>query len=45
MVINPFDTKTCAQNEGFYVLKDGHVMKAAATALDFELMKSLEVEG
>ena len=25
--INPFDTETDDQNEGFYVLKDGHVMQ------------------
>ena len=43
--INPFDTKRYAQNEGFYVLTDGHVMKATAIAFDLELMKLLEVRG
>ena len=42
---NPFDTKRYAQNEGFYVLTDGHVMKATAIAFDLELMKLLEVRG
>ena len=32
------------QNEGFYVLTDGHVMKATAIAFDLELMKLLEVQ-
>ena len=27
----------------FYVLKDGHAIKGAATVLDFGLMKLLEV--
>ena len=43
--VNPFDTKRYAQNEGFYVLTDGHVMKATAIAFDLELMKLLEVRG
>ena len=42
---NPFDTKRYAQNKGFYVLTDGHVMKATAIVLDLELMKSREVRG
>ena len=42
---NPFDTKRYAQNEGFYVLTDGHVMKPTAIAFDLELMKLLEVRG
>ena len=33
------------QNEGFYVLTDGHVMKATAIAFNLELMKLLEVRG
>ena len=33
------------KNEGFYVLTDGHVMKATAIAFDLELMKLLEVSG
>ena len=44
-IFNPFDTKRYAQNEGFYVLTDGHVMKATAIAFDLELMKLLEVRG
>ena len=44
-LFNPFDTKRYAQNEGFYVLTDGHVMKATAIAFDLELMKLLEVRG
>ena len=44
-LLNPFDTKRYAQNEGFYVLTDGHVMKATAIAFDLELMKLLEVRG
>ena len=43
--LNPFNTKRYAQNEGFYVLTDGHVMKATAIAFDLELMKLLEVRG
>ena len=45
MFINPFDTKRYAQNEGFHVLTDGHVMKATAIAFDLKLMKLLEVRG